>query len=109
MSSSGCSKSSASGIVQADGARAEERLAVDHELFAAIDRESAGADDHLLRADQEMQEHRDPPGMVAAKLLDGRESGAGILARRDPDPAGVRLAHAAGLRASAVVGERLLE
>src|SRR5262245_60394895 len=107
MSSSGCSKSSASGIVHADGAGAEKRLAVGHERLAAIDRESARADHHFLRADQEVQEHRHATGMLGTELLDGREGGAGILARRDADPAGIRLAHAAVLRAGAIVRERL--
>src|SRR5262249_35318565 len=109
MSSSGCSNSSASGIVHADSAWAEARLAVGHELFAAVDREPAGADDHFLTADHEVQEHRDPPGMLAAELANGREHGARILAGRHADPASVRLAHAAVLRTTAVVREGLLE
>src|SRR5262245_3469114 len=104
MSSSGCSNSSASGIVHADGARTEKRLALGHEVFAAIDREPAGADDHLLAAEDEVQEHRDPPGVLAAELSDGRQRSARILAGRHADSTGVRLAHAAVLGAAAVVG-----
>src|SRR5215468_12184700 len=102
MSSSGCSKSSASGIAHADGARAEERLAVGRELFAGVDRKPASAHDHFLAAEYEVQEHGHPPGMLAAELANGREHGARILTGRHADPAGVRLARTAVLRAAAV-------
>src|SRR5262249_53091509 len=109
MSSSGCSKSSASGIVHADAARAGAGLAVGHEVFAAVDGKPPGADDHFLTAKYQVQEHRNPPGMLGAEVTNGREHGARILAGRHADPASVRLAHAAVLRAAAVVRERLLE
>src|SRR5258706_329367 len=101
ISMRGCSKSSASGIVHADRAGAEGRLALGDELLASVDREAAGPDDDFLGVEEEVQEHGHAPGMLAADPSHGREGDARVLARRDADPAG------AGLGAPAIAGRRV--
>src|SRR3989442_3009071 len=90
-SSSGNSKSSASGILHGDRTGAQERLDLRAELLARVDVDAVAAEHNLLRREKEVEEQRDAPRVRGADPPERGERVFGRRGGRHADPARVCL------------------
>src|SRR5438552_17072484 len=91
-SSSGSSNSSASGILDGDRRRAQQRLQPLAQAGAGIDEQTAGPDHDVLRWEPDVDEQLHPPGMARADLAHGGERRAGLAVGDHANAEGVGLA-----------------
>src|SRR5262245_20234680 len=92
ISSSGCSKSSASGMLHHRSSRAEQGLELAEQLGACVHGESARADDDFLGGQYQVQEDRDRSRVLSTGLAHGGQWPRRVVAGPNTDAQHIGLA-----------------